>query len=52
MLVLLKKYNQDRVKTYLSLRQQQLKMAKYMEEIFGDLLLKDFLKEYPMKKGN
>ena len=27
-------------------------MAKYMEEIFGDLLLKDFLKEYPMKKGN
>ena len=32
-------------------REQQCKMAKYMEEIFGDLLLKDFLKEHPRKKG-
>ena len=32
-------------------RQQQLKMAKYFDEILGDMLLKDFLPENPMKKG-
>jgi len=32
-------------------RQQQLKMAKMMDEIFGDLLNKTFLPNYPMKKG-
>ena len=32
-------------------RQQQLKMAKMMDEIFGDLLNKSFLPNYPMKKG-
>ena len=28
-------------------RQQQLKMAKYFDEILGDMLLKDFLPETP-----
>ena len=32
-------------------REQQCKMAKYMDEIFGDLLLKDFLPNHPRKKG-
>jgi hypothetical protein len=26
-------------------------MAKYFDEILGDLLLKDFLPTHPMKKG-
>ena len=30
---------------------QQLKMAKYFDEILGDMLLKDFLPSHPMKKG-
>ena len=30
---------------------QQLKMAKYFEEILGDMLLKEFLPSHPMKKG-
>jgi len=32
-------------------KQQQLKMAKMMKKIFGDLLLTEFLKDYPRKKG-
>ena len=32
-------------------RSQQLKMAKYFDEILGDMLLKDFLTANPMKKG-
>ena len=32
-------------------RNQQLKMAKYFDEILGDMLLKDFLPSHPMKKG-
>lgn len=30
---------------------QQLKLARYCEEIFGDLLLKEPLEEYPLVKG-
>ena len=30
---------------------QQLKMAKYFDEILGDMLLKEFLPSHPMKKG-
>ena len=30
-------------------RNNQLKMAKYCEEYFGDLLLKDTLPDYPVK---
>ena len=30
-------------------RNNQLKMAKYCEEYFGDLLLKDVLPDYPVK---
>ena len=32
-------------------RNNQLKMAKYCIDIFGDLLLKEPLKEYPLEKG-
>lgn len=30
---------------------QQLKLARYCEEIFGDLLLKEPLEDYPLAKG-
>jgi hypothetical protein len=31
-------------------RKQQCKMAKYCDEIFGDLLLKEPLPDYPVRK--
>lgn len=32
-------------------RHQQYKMAKYCDEIFGDLLLKEPLPDYPVRSG-
>lgn len=32
-------------------KSQQLKLAKYCEEIFGDLLLKEALEDYPLEPG-
>ncbi len=32
-------------------RQQQYKMAKYCDEIFGDMLLKEPLPDYPVRQS-